>query len=89
MRPNWFPVCVINISTSFSTTPIQERYSLVEYSGVPVGVDVGGHLDIGVSHQLFRHIERDAGPLEVCAECMPQAVLYLYTIIIASGDYYF
>ena len=46
----------------------------MEGIAAPVGIDIGCGLDIGVAHKFLCYIEGNSGPLEICAERMPQAV---------------
>lgn len=42
--------------------------------GIPVGVDISCDLNIRVSHELLRHVYRDARRLQVGAERVPETV---------------
>ena len=41
---------------------------------ISVRIDICGCADVTVPHQLLGHVQRYPGPLEICAESMPQTI---------------
>ena len=39
-----------------------------------MGVNIGGHLNVRVSHELFCHIERDTSFLQIGAKSVTQTI---------------
>ena len=47
---------------------------MMEHLLIPVGINIGGDGNVGVSHKLLCHVDGDPGPLEVGAEGVAEAV---------------
>lgn len=62
---NFFGIITSGVANGF-----QLGDGFVQKITVAVGVNVCGDGNIGMAHQLFGNIERDAGALQICAEGM-------------------